>query len=943
MADSATVGILRTMLTMDTASFESGAKRAVTTAKSTETAISGLGKEVQKLTPLAERMVKSLGGDKLLYTANSLTAAVTKLGGAQKLTEAEQARVNKTLDAAITKYKKLGQEAPQAMVDLEKATRKAGDGTSFLSAKMVGLAAAAGTFAAQLAGQAIRSVINMGKEAFTTAGEIVDLSSKTGLSTKTIQQMKFVADQTGGSLEAFTNAAFQLSLRVEQNGPAVQKALDKLRAYGLEVEKFRQSRPDEQWNMIVAALGKVESQGERAALGQALMGKTFKDVAGSIREGYVGIADQAKLATDAQLRELERLGDEWTKFRKNLVAGFAAAMGEVVLRNRVAAQVMREDLASGNQRTPSDFNAEVQRRILLNLVDARTKDIKLTAEQAQAQQTYAQQLAAVRAELAKLTPAQRAEIDAAVQLGVNTEELEAKFGLTEGALRLYSAGAKAAAASSKELAKSQKELAKEAEEANRRWLDILGQIDAAEIRRNRSKLTGPGLTPDGRGLQSQIPALEPPSVDEALSELKRLEKGEADWRAYQNFLGERALEDEAARLEERKRRYEEFANFMRGLFAPLVSSVTGGLGTLLFGDGTDDGSRRQADEAKAHFEAITKNGKASAEEVTRAFHAWREAESRANSAFAERFKQMWQGIRRSLVGILDQILSHFINQFLGGMIKAIANSALGQSVGNWFAKALGFGASAIPAVGSIAGAVIPGVATAGATAAATAGSTAAATTVAAGTAGGGLAGLGAFLTNPWTIGIAGAALGITALFKAGVGRGGWEGVEGNKRRDAFIRQFQERFGGTPDEAVASAFAKAKVSDAVANRLWVDLLHADKKSTFEKAESDILSRLAAGGVKGLKPFNLGGFVPPNAVVPAILHGGSMGEAIIPLEKAQKQGGLGAPTVVHNHTWNVQTWDTADWKRNFKSKILPQFRFSVLTDGETRSTVREAALT
>ena len=74
MASNAVVGILRAILTADTAHFDTSMRKASVT-------VGNFGKEIQKLTPQAERMAKAFGGEKLLASANNLTAAVAKIGG----------------------------------------------------------------------------------------------------------------------------------------------------------------------------------------------------------------------------------------------------------------------------------------------------------------------------------------------------------------------------------------------------------------------------------------------------------------------------------------------------------------------------------------------------------------------------------------------------------------------------------------------------------------------------------------------------------------------------------------------------------------------------------------------------------------------------------------------------------------------------------------------
>lgn len=70
----------------------------------------------------AERTVRNLGGEGLIRAAHNAAAAVQQLGGATKLTGAEQDKVNSLLTRAIEKYAALGKEAPAALYALQAQT-----------------------------------------------------------------------------------------------------------------------------------------------------------------------------------------------------------------------------------------------------------------------------------------------------------------------------------------------------------------------------------------------------------------------------------------------------------------------------------------------------------------------------------------------------------------------------------------------------------------------------------------------------------------------------------------------------------------------------------------------------------------------------------------------------------------------------------------------------
>lgn len=157
MANDTVVGILKAILTADPTQFVAGMRQAASAPKAVQSSVADLGKEITKLTPQAERMVKAFSGDKLLYQANNLTAAVEKLGGVSRLTDAEQKRVNATVTEAIAKYTALGKTAPASVLALEKATRQSESAFSSMGQRI--LETAAGFVTAQAAISAFRTAM----------------------------------------------------------------------------------------------------------------------------------------------------------------------------------------------------------------------------------------------------------------------------------------------------------------------------------------------------------------------------------------------------------------------------------------------------------------------------------------------------------------------------------------------------------------------------------------------------------------------------------------------------------------------------------------------------------------------------------------------------------------------------------------------------------------
>jgi hypothetical protein len=869
MASTAVIGTLVAKLTADTAQFEGGMQRATKATQATEKALAKTGTEVAKLAPQAERMVKAFQGDKLLYQANNMVAAVAKVGGAAKLTTSEQAKVNATVTQAIEKYKALGQQAPAALTALHNATKPAAESTSFLSTKMVAVAAAVGTFAGALAMQGVRSLVSFGKEAFESAGHILDLEAKTGLSTDTIQRMQFVADQTGGSLESMADAAYKLGIRLAGGGNSVVQAVEDL---GLNFAELKQQRPDQQFETIASALGEMTDAQERNRIGTELFGKSFSGIAASIAQGYGTIADAANQSTRAQLAALDKAGDRWDQFVTNTKTNVRSLLGSVLQAYDTVNNLRDRSLAI-------QFGTQDQRASLSQPGDIALST-QATAAALSAQVSYAAQLKKVRAELDGLTAAQRKEIEAAQQLGVSTDDLEEKFGLSAGSLKLLTTETKE---NTKGL-KSAADAATKAEEAYRGFTNWIGERAIEDVQRFNEALAD--LSNREHDTSFNVPSGMGPMPDEIAAWGKywdAREKQADDYRGFLNEVGEREKADEEAR---QKR------------FAAVVQQAYD-----------------QAQYRVDMFTYAVSDGFASMLVGAR--------------GFKDGFLDVWHGIQRAIGTILSDILHDFLTRFLGGLIRGIAGAKLGQALGGSFASGGGGGGGGMGgglanmaiqqgisrfaggaaatslaggAASSVGGAVavgntVYGTGLAG-VGAASAGGGAAATAGGGGTAaavGGGI-GMGAAIGL--TAGIGAAALLAWAIWKKGLFRGGEESLKVNGPRDQFL---MANWGGSSAAEAGqrfAAWASKATGEPNGSHFYPMLQSADSVKEFKAAEQAIAAFGKTHGKPNIKLFNNGGFIPPGAVQPAILHGGAMGEIVAPVAKLQ---GMGS---VHNTYVTVQ---------------------------------------
>ncbi len=897
MADSAVVGILRAMLTLDTASYEAGAKKAIAADDKMQKSIGGLGKEVVKLTPQAEKMVKAFGGDKLLYTANSLTQAITKIGGATKLTEAEQARANRTLTDAIQKYSALGQQAPAAMLALQKETAGAGKEINSLGGMIskIGPALAASF--------SVGAVVSFARGVATFASEMTDLSTQTGIGVEQLQALNYVGAAAGLTIQDITAAATQLANRIGSGDTSAEAAIRRL---GLSVEAVREMAPDELLLAISDGFQKITNQNERTATSWDLFGRSGAGMLrlfdGNLRELMAQAERTGAVLSKELIDKAARFDDAWHQAYIRVQAGLVDLADAWLTppwekQKESAAQWgrMLDGLAKKAGR-PLIVNPQVQAPA--GPTDAENKAIEAQSaallKAAEAAETYQAAVLKLYQDLGGAT-AVKAVRQLADAWGLLSPAQQANSQIVAEVLKRYQAlraevGDNVAPALERLFA-----LTGTLTNQTKAWTDAITAVPPA-VEAAADSIEG-RLIPAGHGLEALFASSA--RMKAANDELERLGM----------IAPEIAIENErvSESVEKQAGQWGMLAEAVRRSVGQLESASIGNLGTLFFGFGSDNReAKRAADEAEQDYLRIKRSGKATAEELTLAFKRFHEATERANHGFAERFKDWGQGLLRTFQDVLNDMLKYFTEKFLVGLAKGMAGAKgmfggggggglgggdlLGGAAQKGLSKLLGLGAGA-GAAGMVPGLGLP------------AGAAAAAPGV--GAAPGAAAGGGSFLTNPafwtnpWTIGIGITAGLLTwAIAKKGLFRGGWEGIEGNKRRNKFTGQFGDpsiKGVGGADHNLAkklTAFGQGEGGGPL-----MTALHSGNKKTFEAAEDGIIRLFAAHGIPNVKKYNFGGFVQPGAIQPAILHGGGMGELAAPMDKiaamiADRQSAQGA---------------------------------------------------
>src|SRR4030095_2907798 len=447
----------------------------------------------------AAKMVQALSGTNLIQAAHNRAAAIKEIGGATKLTGAEAERASNLIQKAIDKYKALGQVAPQALHDVQAELKKVVDAQDDANKKTDALGAGFEKMAGSWTGsftrlvgacagvtlidRAVSGLIDLGKAAISSAGALVDLSNKTGISIEQLQRFEAAGKTSGVSVDQFADAALKLGINLSSGSATARKALEEL---GLSYRQIMASKPDDQFNAIAAALEQVTDSQTRNRLAVELGGKTMLAILPAIADGYTDIAKNAKIAGEEQVRAIDAASDAWDNFLRELKTGITNWLGtQLLLRQALAAAAEAPGIylrLQESTKTLDEFNAALIQWYL------RQKDIPLVADKATTStESYVAQLKEAQAALAKLTAADRAEIAPADQLGVSQDELAQRFNLSTGAFTLL-----------KKLLQEQKQDAAQAAAALKQYADLLTEMTTvakplADILASIGEAQGPGL------------------------------------------------------------------------------------------------------------------------------------------------------------------------------------------------------------------------------------------------------------------------------------------------------------------------------------------------------------------------------------------------------------------------------------------------------------------
>lgn len=209
-------------------------------------------------------------------------------------------------DTALDGMKNEAKPTATAVEKLDKEQKKATDSAEKLHSKSGNLGKALGTVGkAALAAAAAMGAMVLGIAKLVTgqteaADDLVDLSTKTGISVERLQDLSYVGKQTGTDLDVMTGSLSKLIRNMDAAKGGKGGAADAFKELGISVTDANGQLRDSQtvFSEAIAALGGVQNETQRDALSMALFGKSAMELNPLIEAGGDEVARLSQEARD---------------------------------------------------------------------------------------------------------------------------------------------------------------------------------------------------------------------------------------------------------------------------------------------------------------------------------------------------------------------------------------------------------------------------------------------------------------------------------------------------------------------------------------------------------------------------------------------------------------------------------------------------------------------
>lgn len=165
---------------------------------------------------------------------------------------------------------------------------------------------------------------NMATKAFELGSSLTEAASKVGVTVEALQEMRFAATQNGISIETMDGSLNKMTKTLGELSLGNKMVAGNFKELGLSAQSFVGLSADQSFIKIAEALGKVESETERAAIGNKIFGRSYAELKPLVDQGAAGIQaaiDQKRkdgVISTEQAAKLDDLADGWDRLKEKV-------------------------------------------------------------------------------------------------------------------------------------------------------------------------------------------------------------------------------------------------------------------------------------------------------------------------------------------------------------------------------------------------------------------------------------------------------------------------------------------------------------------------------------------------------------------------------------------------------------------------------------------------
>ena len=318
----------------------------------------------KKVTASLTAMENSISGVAIVQAATVASEAVERLGGVTKLTYDELQRLGGMAQQAVEKLNALGKNVPENMQRLADEARGAAEevlrlqenadkaGNSFgawvgkldvkgaitdpLGTAKQGVLSLADTMgpSGALVGGILATggaLIKLGEDAEAVGQSIGRMGTQFNIPVGAVSDLRFAITAAGGDFATFGDSMFTFQKRIEDNGDAVKKGVEKI---GLSFDTIKNLRPDEQLLAISDALRNTGAETNKAAVAFEIFGRQGKDMLPLLMKPLDDLTKKSKA-----------LGNTWSQEEVQAAKEFGAAQKEMAAQTEATWTMLGRDVA----------------------------------------------------------------------------------------------------------------------------------------------------------------------------------------------------------------------------------------------------------------------------------------------------------------------------------------------------------------------------------------------------------------------------------------------------------------------------------------------------------------------------------------------------------------------------------------------------------------------